>query len=143
MRVVDINILVYAHRPEAPAHAASRSWLDAARQADQSLGVTDVSLAGFLRLVTNHRIFREPTPLEEALRFIDALLAGSAVRKTAPGDRHWSIFTDLCRKASVKGNLVPDAYLAAIALELGAVLVTADRDFTRFAGLRLEHPFQP
>jgi toxin-antitoxin system PIN domain toxin len=142
MRVVDVNILVYAHRREAPDHEAMRSWLDAARRAPRPLGLADVVLAGFLRLVTNPRVFRDPTALDEAIRFVDALMAGPAVRRIAPGERHWSLFTDLCRRAGVKGNLVPDAYLAALALEQGAVLVTADRDFARFPEVRVENPLE-
>ncbi len=140
MRVVDVNLLVYAHRREVAEHAPSRRWLLDARQGDQQLGLADVVLSGFLRVVTNGRVFRDPTPFDKAIRFIEALLAGPAVRRVAPGDRHWSLFLDLCRRGDAKGNLISDAWIAAMALELGATLVTTDRDFRRFPGLRLEDP---
>ena len=81
MRVVDTNILVYAHRRESPDHEAMRDWLDAARRGERPLGLTDVVLAGFHRLVTTPRIFRDATSLDEAIRFVEALLAGPAARR--------------------------------------------------------------
>jgi toxin-antitoxin system PIN domain toxin len=140
MRVADINLLVYAHRREAPQHEASRQWLLEARTGEERLGLADVVMAGYLRVVTNGRVFRDPTPFDQAVRFLDAVLAGSAVRRIAPGERHWALFLDLCRRGDAKGNLISDAWLAAIAIEQGATLVTADRDFRRFSGLRLEDP---
>ena len=140
MLVADVNLLVYAHRREATEHQASRQWLLEARKGDQQLGLADVVMAGFLRVVTNSRVFRDPTPFDKAVRFLDALLAGPAVRRVAPGERHWDMFLDLCRRGDAKGNLITDAWLAAIAIEQGATLVTADRDFRRFPGLRLEDP---
>jgi hypothetical protein len=97
-------------------------------------------LSGFVRVVTHPRVFVEPTPLEVALEFADALRRSPASVSLVPGDRHWSIFVDLCRRADVAGNLVPDAFLAALAVEQGATLVTADRSFGRFPRLRWEHP---
>lgn len=140
MRVVDVNLLVYAHRREVAEHEPSRRWLLEARQGDQRLGIADVVMSGFLRVVTNGRVFRDPTPFDKAVRFLEALLAGPAVRRVAPGDRHWQLFLDLCRRGNVKGNLISDAWIAAVALELRATLATADRDFHRFPGLRLEDP---
>lgn len=142
MRVVDVNVLIYAHRVEAPAHAASLAWLTRARRDDRHLALADIVMAGFLRVVTNRRAFREPTPLDTALRFIDSLLAGPSARRLSPGERHWDLFGDLCRRTSAAGNLVTDAYIAALAIEHGATLVTADRDFLRFPGLRLENPLE-
>ena len=142
MRVVDVNILIYAHRIEAPAHAASRAWLTQARDDDHQLGLADIVLAGFLRVVTNRRAFRDPTPFDIAQEFIDGLIAGPSARRLAPGERHWSMFMDLCRLSAATGNLVTDAYIAALAIEHGATLVTADRDFLRFPGLRVENPLR-
>lgn len=140
MRVVDVNLLIYAHRPESPDHLASRAWLDQARRDDRQLGLADVVMSGFLRIVTNRRTFRDPTPLGAALGFLDADLAGPSVRRVAPDDRHWGIFMDLCRRSDAVGNMIPDAYLAALAIGQGATIVTADRDFHRFPGLRIENP---
>jgi hypothetical protein len=140
MRCVDVNVLVYAHRPEAPDHSRHRAWLDSARAGHEPLGLVDVVLSGFLRLVTHPRIFREPTPLPVALDFVDALLRSPAATRVGPGERHWPIFVDLCRLADATGNVIPDAFLAALAIEQGATWVTADRSFGRFPGLRWIHP---
>jgi toxin-antitoxin system PIN domain toxin len=142
MRLVDVNLLIYAHRREAPEHRASRDWLVEARRAVRPLAIADVVQAGFLRIVTNGRVFRDPTPFNIAVQFLDALMAGPAVRRVAPGERHWDLFLDLCRRGAAKGNLISDAWLAAIALEQGATLVTADRDFLRFPGVPLENPLE-
>jgi toxin-antitoxin system PIN domain toxin len=140
MRCVDVNVLVYAHRPESPGHDGYRAWLDVARSGHEPLGLSDVVLSGFLRVVTHARVFREPSPLGVALEFVDGLLGSPATSVVAPGERHWSIFADLCRTVGATGNVIPDAYLAALALEQGATWVTADRSFGRFPGLRREHP---
>jgi hypothetical protein len=139
MRCVDVNVLVYAHRPEADDHERYREWLQAARVGPEPLGLSDIVLAGFIRLVTNPRIFQEPTPLPVAFDFVEALRTSPAVVPIAPGERHWSIFTDLCRRVGAKANQVPDAFLAALAIEHGATWVTADRGFARFPNLRREH----
>ena len=140
MRCVDVNVLVYAHRRGAPDHARYHEWLEYARAADEPLGLSDVVLSGFIRVVTHPRIFAEPSPIEDALGFVDVLRAGPNALTVAPGRRHWDIFTRLCVKAEARGNLVPDAYLAALAIEHGATLYSADRGFTRFADLRWRHP---
>lgn len=140
MRCVDVNVLVYAHRPEASRHDEFRRWLDAARREDAPLGIADWVLSGFLRVVTNPKILKEPTPLAIALDFADSLRRAPAVIPLTPGERHWSIFTGLCEAVEASGNLVPDAYLAAIAIESGGTWITADRGFARFPGLRWAHP---
>lgn len=140
MRCADVNVLVYAHRPESPHHAETLDWLEAARRSDEPLGLTDLALSGFVRIVTNPRIFRDPTPIEVALTFVDDLLASPAALRLAPGPRHWSVFRRLCVSLGLRGGLVTNAYLAAVAIETGATLVTTDRDFARFPGLRWQHP---
>jgi toxin-antitoxin system PIN domain toxin len=140
MRCVDVNVLVYAHRPESPEHERHRAWLDRARSGPERLGLPDVAASGFVRVVTHPRIFREPTPIDVALAFVDALRESPATVSLQPGDRHWAIFSDLCRRVGAAGNLVPDAYLAALAVENGATFVTADRGFTRFPDVEVAHP---
>jgi toxin-antitoxin system PIN domain toxin len=140
MRCVDVNVLVYAHRPESPRHEEHRAWLDHARRGIEPLGVSAIVASGFLRVVTHPRIFREPTPLDGALAFLDVLEASPATTDVAPGARHWEVFTDLCRRVGAIGNLIPDAFLAALAIELGATWISADRGFARFPGLRWQHP---
>ena len=97
-------------------------------------------LSGFLRVVTHPRVFKEPTPLETALEFVEAVRGSPAVIPMEPGDRHWEIFADICRRLDARGNTVPDAYLAAIAVEQGATFVSADRGFAGFPGLRWIDP---
>lgn len=140
VRFVDVNVLVDAHRPEAPNHERVRAWLDAARRGREPLGLPTLTASGFLRVVTHPRVFREPTPIAVALELIDALAASPAVVLVEPGDRHWGIFHDLCMTLQLRGNAVPDAYLAALAIEQGATWVTSDRGFQRFPDLRLEYP---
>lgn len=97
-------------------------------------------LSGFLRIVTHPRIFTVPTPIEDAIDFVGALRGQPNCVPVEPGSRHWEIFVNLCRDGHAKGNLVPDAYLAALAIESGCVWITTDRDYARFPGLRWRHP---
>lgn len=122
-------------------HAAYREWLEAAVEADEAFGVSDLVLSGLVRVVTHPRVFSPPEPVEPALSFADALRNAPNAVQVAPGPRHWGIFERLCREAAVRGNLVPDAYLAALAVESGSEWITTDRDYARFPGLRWRHPF--
>jgi toxin-antitoxin system PIN domain toxin len=141
MLLLDVNILVYAFRQDSPNHLAFRRWLEEMIAAGISFGLCDPVLSGFLRIVTHPRIFAPPTPLDAALDFAEALRAQPNSVLIAPGGRHWAIFTALCRDAGAPGNWIPDAYLAALAIESGCELITTDRDFGRFPGLRWRLPF--
>lgn len=140
MILLDANVLVYGHRGDAQNHDHYREWLEATVNAEAAYGVCDLVLSGFLRVVTHPRIFRKPTPLRSALDFTNALRDRPNCVVVAPGARHWEIFTQLCRETNAKGNLVADAYLAALAIESGSEWITTDRDYSRFAGLRWRHP---
>ena len=140
MRLVDVNVLVYAHRLDAPGHQAYTDWLRNLLADQEPYGMSDLVLSGFLRIVTNPKVFKRPTPLATALAFAEVLRGQPNCVPVAPGQRHWEIFTQLCLTAGVKGNLVPDAYLAALAIESGSEWITTDRDFSRFPGLRWHHP---
>jgi toxin-antitoxin system PIN domain toxin len=94
-----------------------------------------------LRVATHSRIFHPPTPLSHAVEFCDFLRNQPNAVPIAPGARHWEIFTNLCAAARATGNLVADAYLAALAIESGSEWITTDRDYSRFPGLRWRHPF--
>lgn len=142
MQLPDVNVLVYAFRVDTARHDACLTWLERVTAGDDAFGYSELVLSGFLRVVTHQRVFRTPTPLEQALGFAQALRAQPHAVPVAPGPRHWSIFTALCERAQVKGNLVPDAYLAALAIESGSEWVTTDRDFSRFPDLRRWHPDQ-
>ena len=140
MVLLDVNVLVYAHREETQGHARYREWLETVVNSDAAYGLSDLVLSGFLRVVTHPRVFREPTPLGVALTFIGEVRDRQNCVHIMPGERHWEIFTRLCRATDAKGNVVPDAYLAALAIEVGAEWVTTDRDYARFPGLRWRHP---
>jgi hypothetical protein len=135
-----VNVLVFAFREELPEHERFRSWLSELVWGPEPFGLADVVMSGFLRLVTLRRIFPVPTPLDRALEFVTALRERPNAVIVRPGNRHWQLFTGLCRTANATGNLVPDAYLAALTIESGSELVTTDRDFARFPGLRWRHP---
>ena len=140
MRLIDVNVLVYAHRQDAPGHRQYLDWLRDVLAGDEAYGMSDLVLSGFLRIVTHPRVFNPPSPLEAALSFAEQVRSQPNCVPITPGPRHWDIFTRLCLSAGVKGNLVPDAYLAALALESGSEWITTDRDFSRFRGLRWRHP---
>lgn len=140
MLAPDVNVLVYAHREELALHDVCRRWVEETIAADAAFALADVVLSGFVRVVTHPRIFNTPTPLEQALAFVAAVREQPNRIPLEPGPRHWGIFERICRDSGVRGNLVADAYLAALAIESGCTWVTTDRDFTRFAGLRLLHP---
>jgi len=138
----DANVLIYAFRRDAQRHSEYRGWLAAALADEPAFGLSDVVLSSVVRIVTHPRVFAKPSTLEQALGFCEFLRDQPNAVRLNPGDRHWRIFDDLCRKVGAKGNLIPDAYLAALAIETGAEWITADRDFARFPGLRWRHPLQ-
>ena len=128
--------------PSAPGHAAYRDWLHNVVESDEAFGVSDLVLSGFARVVTHPRVFSPPEPVESALGFADAIRSRPNAVAVSPGARHWEIFHRLCGEIGAKGNLVPDAYLAALAIESGSEWITTDRDYSRFAGLRWRHPLE-
>lgn len=126
--------------PSAPNHPAYRDWLQDVVDSDEAFGVSDLVLSGFLRVVTHPRVFSPPEPVESAFEFAHAIRSRPNAVAVSPGARHWEIFRRLCGEDGAKGNLVPDAYLAALAIEAGSEWVTTDRDYSRFTGLRWRHP---
>jgi toxin-antitoxin system PIN domain toxin len=140
MRCVDVNVLVYAHRADSPEHVPYRALLETWANDDEPLGLADAVLAGFLRVVTNRRVFVEPTAPELAWQLVGQLVAAPAAVVLHPGERHWEHFERLARSVAARGNDVPDAFLAAFAIENNATFVSADRGFARFRELRWVHP---
>jgi hypothetical protein len=140
MILADVNVLVYAHRQDAPRHREYFDWLNHTLNSDSAFGVSDLVLSGFLRVVTHPHVFRDPTPLDRALTFAVSMRDHPNSVTLVPGERHWDIFQRLCREGNAKGNLIPDAYLAALAIESGAEWITTDRDYARFPGLSWRHP---
>jgi uncharacterized protein len=138
----DVNVLVYAHRRDVREHDRYAEWLAALATGDERFGLATLTLSGFLRIVTSPQIFKQPTPLDRALEFVSELRSCPLAVEILPGPRHWDLFTRLCHQAKARGKLVPDAYIAALAIEHGCELVTNDADFTRFKGLRWRHALQ-
>jgi len=140
MRLLDVNVLVYAFREDAPRHRDFKQWLDGLVRSDEAYGVSDYILSGFLRVVTHPRVFHPPTPLEAALAFAGRFRGQPNAVPVVPDARHWDVFTRLCGDAGARGNLIPDAWLAALAIVSGSEFITTDRDYARFPGLRWRHP---
>ena len=140
MILPDVNVLIGAYRDDASEHDTCRPWLEAVLGGDEAFAVSDLVLSGFLRIVTHPRIFRRPSPLDEALKFANVIREQPHCVPVDPGPRHWEIFSRLCRGADIRGNLIPDAYFAALAIESGCEWVTFDGDFARFEGLRWSRP---
>ena len=140
MLIPDVNILVYAVRRDAAAHERYLDWLEDAISGVEPVGLVAPVVAGLLRVVTDPRIFVSPSMPAQTLQFVEAMLDAPACVAPRPSDRHVTTFLDLCRRTGAKGDLIPDAWLAATAIDLDATLVTADRGFARFAALRWRHP---
>jgi toxin-antitoxin system PIN domain toxin len=140
--LADVNVLIYAFREDAPGHKGYRDWLRQQVAAPEAFGVSELVLSGAVRILTHPQVFTPATPIKSALEFAESLRAQPNCVVLSPGDRHWEIFSDLCVRTNARGNLVVDAYHAALAIEHGCEWITTDRDFTRFPGLRWRHPLQ-
>jgi toxin-antitoxin system PIN domain toxin len=136
----DVNVLLYALREDTDRHPEYRRWLQDALNGEEPVGLLEPVLAAVLRIATHPSIFRPPTPRAIVETFTDACLAAPAALALRAESRHWSIFRQLCRRADCRGNLVQDAYLAALAIEHQCVFATTDRDFARFPRLHWQHP---
>jgi uncharacterized protein len=137
----DVNVLLYAFRRDAVRHAEYATWLQDVVAGDEPYGIAPQALASLVRISTNPRIFGPATPLPAALDFCRTLLESDYCVVIQPGPRHWAIFADLCRVSGATGNLVHDAWFAALAIEAGCEWITTDRDYSRFPGLRWRVPF--
>ncbi|MBV9379761.1 MAG: type II toxin-antitoxin system VapC family toxin [Streptosporangiaceae bacterium] len=141
MMLVDTNVMIYAHRRDAERHKEYRDWMRSMINGPEPYAVSDFAVSGMIRVVTNRRVYREDaSTTEEALTYAAEIRNQPHATVVNPGARFWPIFTRLCRQVGAWGKLVPDAYLAALAIEHGCEFVTEDRDFGRFQGLRWRHP---
>ena len=140
MILPDVNVMVLAHRVDQDDHVPVREWLEGEVNSARPFALADAVVAGFVRVVTNARIFARPSSLAVAIEFADDLVKQPGCLPIAAGARHWAIFRSLLRESDARGNVVPDAHLAAIAIEHGATVATRDRGFARFCDLRWIDP---
>ena len=137
---LDVNILIYAFRRDTDNHAEYRAWLEEALVRQAVVGISELVLSSVVRISTHPKIFVTPSTLDEVFHFTEYIRSRSNVISVVPGRTHWSIFQQLCSVVQAKGNLVTDAYLAALSIEKGAEWITSDRDFSRFPGLKWRSP---
>ena len=140
MILVDANLLIYAHVNTFAQHERARVWLDARLNGVAPVGLPWASILAFLRLTTNPRVFERPESMADAWQQAVSWLEAGRVWMPQPGERHQEILGNLLAVPGIHANLVPDAHLAALAIEHGLILCSADGDFARFAGLRWENP---
>lgn len=141
MKLLDVNVVLAAHRDDHPDFDTAKAWLDQAIAVGTPFAVVDLVAGAFLRIATNRRIFSIPTPVDEAFSYLKALRAQPAHVMLAPGRGHLALLEQLCVSAEASGDLVADAQLAAIALEHACELVSFDRDFARFSELNWIRPW--
>jgi len=141
--IVDANLLIYAVNSDAPQHGAARPWLESLLSGREQVGFAWVVILAFLRITTRSGIFDRPLAPETALDLLEEMLAQPVATTVSPGERHWPILRNLLADAGTLGNLSSDAHLAALTIENGATLHSADYDFLRFPGLRHCNPLMP
>ncbi|OBI84361.1 type II toxin-antitoxin system VapC family toxin [Mycobacterium sp. E740] len=140
MLLLDVNVVLAAHRGDHPDHGIVRPWFDQLLAGGELFTVPNQVWGSFLRLATNRRIFDVPSPRADAFLFIDTTCAQPHHLITGPGPRHLALLHELCEEADASGDLIPDAVLAAIAVEHHCEVVTLDRDFARFTSVRHVRP---
>lgn len=143
MRIIDLNVLLYAVNSDAAQHRVVRAWWESALNDEETVGLAWIVLLGFLRLTTNPRVFARPLSSDAAIDKLDTWLSRENVRLVREKDDHWDTLKALIGSSGAAGNLTSDAHLAALALSHDAVLVSCDADFSRFKGLRWENPLEP
>lgn len=140
MRIPDLNLLMYVVDRQSPHHAPALGWWNGMLSGTETVGLSWNVLLGFVRLTTNPRVVRTPLTTEAALDYLDRWLGHPITTVVDPTGRHAPVLRDLLGATGTAGNLVADAHLAALAIEHGAELCSADRDFGRFPGLRWFNP---
>ncbi len=143
MILVDANLLVYAHVSSLPQHKRAREWLDERLNGSAPVGLPWPSLLGFARLVTNPRIFQRPKSIEDTWRQVESWLDCPVAWIPSATEHHRRLLGPLLSYTGGRSNLVPDAHLAALAIEHGLIMCSSDGDFARFPGLRWLNPLAP
>lgn len=142
MKLCDVNVFIYAHREESLHHPEYAAFLEGLAEGDSAFGLSEAVLSSFVRIVTNPRVFKQPTPTAMALEFCEALRDLPQAVIVRPGERNWQIFCQLCRSIPATGKLVADAWHAALAVEHACHWISTDSDFARFPSLNWSHPLQ-
>lgn len=140
MILVDANLLIYAIDSDSPDHARARPWLEQTLSGTIAVGLPWIVILAFVRLTTRPGILCRPLALADALAYVDSWLEQPCVEIVAPGEHHWRIFSGLLKATGTAGNLTSDAHIAALALERGARVCSADHDFARFPGVKHVNP---
>jgi len=141
--LVDANLLIYAVDRDSPHHAPARRWLEEALSGSESVGIAWIAALAFVRITTHPGIMRNPLSAQSAIVYVDSWLRQPFVTAVGPGERHWPVLRNLLIASGTAGNLTSDAHLAAIAIEHGATVASADNDFRRFAGVTHLNPLSP
>lgn len=142
MKIVDLNILLYAVNRDADHHETVHAWWEHALRGEEPIALAWVVLLGFLRMSTHPRIFPNPLNPAQAIERVDAWLAHPNTRTIVETEEHWPILKGLLEEAGTAGNLTTDTHLASLAISSGATLASCDADFGRFPQLRWENPLQ-
>jgi uncharacterized protein len=139
--LADVNVLIYAFRSDSPGHERFRAWLESVVNGLEVYAISPQILCSVIRIVTHPGIYRYPSSLEDAFAFTRVLLEQPHATLVLPQENHWTIFESLCRESAASGNIIQDAWLAALAIESGCEWITVDKDYARFKGLRWRTPF--
>jgi len=140
MRLIDANLLIYAYATSLPDHRATKEWLDSTLNGIPRVGIPWESSMAFLRIVTNPRVFERPAPIAAAWDQVKNWLDAPTVWIPSATEKHAEVLNQLLAMSGLGPNHIPDAHLAAIAIEHGLVLCSSDRDFDRFPGVKTENP---
>lgn len=140
MKLLDVNVVLAAHRDDHPQFVSARTWLDGLLLSAEPFSVPDVVAGCFVRLATNRRVFITPSSVEDAFGYLRALRAQPGHLVVSPGPSHLDLFEQLCLTADATGDLAPDAQIAALAVEHGGEVISFDRDFARFSDVRWSRP---
>jgi toxin-antitoxin system PIN domain toxin len=142
MILPDVNLLVYAIDETSSFHSDAKNWWDEILSSSGSIALCYPSVLGFIRLVTNRRIFESPLSVGEALEYVESWLAQPNTTLVVPTPRHWPLLSTLLESGGVGANLTTDAHIAALAIEHGCTLYSNDNDFGRFQNLRWKNPLR-
>lgn len=140
MILPDVNVLIYAYDASSKDHARARQWWESQLNGSQMIGLSWVVVLGFIRLLTNPRIYQNPYTPAEILAVVKTWLEQPQVKIIHPSEQHFKLLKKLIEQLGTAGNLTTDAHLAALAMERGLILQTTDADFARFPGLKWRNP---